>query len=148
MDAHRVKPGGPAVRCSDLGGRGVLLVPVLKPSLCDRVLALDALEERRDLCECGLFGEIRPVRFISEGAVVLDVLACGLDSRDTERGGRAFEEVAEGRELGKIFVLAVEPRMGEMIERGCGERADARVSVNKERGKKGRRGRTRPSPCL
>lgn len=96
-------PGGPAVECSDLGWRDVFLVPLLKPSLGDRVFALDAFEQRRDLCEGVRPGEILAVGLISECAVMLDVLAGGLHGGHAKGGGGALKEVAQGRELGKIF---------------------------------------------
>lgn len=89
-DAHRMVPGGPAVECSDLGWRDVFLVPLLKPSLGDRVFALDAFEQRRDLCEGVRPGEILAVGLISECAVMLDVLAGGLHGGHAKGGGGAL----------------------------------------------------------
>ena len=91
---------------SDLSGRGVFLIPILEPSLCDRVLALDAFEEGGDLRERGFFSEICAVCLVSESTIVLNVLACGLDGGDAERGRGALEEVAERREFRRILLVA------------------------------------------
>ena len=98
------KPDG----LSDLSGRGVFLIPILEPSLCDRVFALDAFEEGGDLRERGFFGEICAVCLVSESTIVLNVLACGLDGRDAKCGRGTFQEVAQGRESGQVFALAEE----------------------------------------
>ena len=92
----------------------MLLVPLLEPLLRDPVLLLDALKERADLGERLVGGEVCAFCLVAEGAVMLDVLACGLDGGDAERGGGTLEEVAEGRELREVLLLA----MGACAEDG------------------------------